>query len=226
MGPDPTGRHIANIYVAMQAFLEFPDGPLQLFSPLWIGQIAIIGTGRAIKRQETPPVIVVAPVKKRAIIRILHNNSFVEPPLSSYWPQMHFADIDAPVARIGKIFYPVAMVRPCVKRVDAGVMRIHAGKNRRPRSHARSTGTVGSPEGEAFRREAVHMRGRHMRTFPSTDRIDPLLVRHNEDYVWLFSLRAHVDSYLMRSQSIRSLLSILGHQNFSINSTTKRVPSS
>ena len=88
VGSDPTGRHIANIDVAMQAFLvELPDGPLQLFSPLWIGPMAIIGTGRAIERQETTPIIVVAPVKKRAVVGVLNNDPFVEPSSARMGPR-------------------------------------------------------------------------------------------------------------------------------------------
>ena len=158
-----------------------PRHALVFLQPFWIAEIAVVGTVDPVDPQVAAPVVICLAVVQMFGGRILDDHPLVEPPGHVAGREVHLAHVDAVIARVVEILDPVAMIGPVVEAVSAGVVPVHARKDRRARGHTRRARTKGVAEGQPLPDQPILRRRGHIVVSPGADGVEALLVGHDQD---------------------------------------------
>jgi hypothetical protein len=186
VGVDPGHCGVADEDVAVEALLQMPRDALVLLDPVWVCAVAVVGPGLAVEAQVVAPVVVRTALGVGYIGGVLHNHPLVEAAGHIPRAEVHFADIDAPVAVVGQVLHPIAVIAPVVEAVGPGIVAVHPREDGSPAGNAGRAGTIGLTEGDPFRGEAVQMGGDHLTVAPGSQGVKALLVGHNQNDVGTF----------------------------------------
>ncbi len=132
------------------------------------------------------PVVVGSALGLGHIGRVFDDDALVETARHIAWAEVHLADVDAPVAAVGQILHPVAMIGPVVEAVGPRVVGVHAGEDGGAAGNAGCARTIGLAERDALPGDAIHVWRDHVVVTPAGDGIEALLVGHDQDNVRFF----------------------------------------
>ena len=158
-----------------------PRHTLILLQPFGVGLVAVVGTLYPVNAHKAAPVVVGAALVHMLAGRVLDDDTLMKTTRHVARRKVHLAHIDAVISTFIEVLYPIAVVGPVVKTVGAGIVRIHAGKNRRPRCHAGRARTEGVAKRKPLSGQTIHRRRAHIIAAPSADGIKALLVSHDQD---------------------------------------------
>jgi hypothetical protein len=178
---DPADGRIRRIDVAMQVFIKVPGDTLEFTLPLRIRTVAVVGPGFAMVVQVVAPVIITVATPVAHAGRVFDNNTIVKSTKHIPRLEMHFPDTGTMVTVIRQILDPCTVMSPVEKAVGSRIVGIHAGEHGCPGGHTGRPGTIGLAKGEPVPRKAVHVGCYHMPVPPSSDGIEALLIRHDEN---------------------------------------------
>ena len=158
-----------------------PGHTLIFLQPFGIALVAVVGPLLAVETEIAAPIVVDTAVGVGTIGGVFDNDPLVKTTRHIARGKMHLADIDAAVAAVGQILYPIAVPGPLVKAIGPCIVGVHTGESGRPRSHASGPRTKGLAERSTRLGQTVHMRGDHMIAIPGANGIKALLVGHNKN---------------------------------------------
>ena len=178
---DPSKGRVADKHIRVKALLQVPRNTLVFLQPIGVGLVAIVGPLQAVNPQIATPIVVGSTHGEVLTGGILHHDPLVETPGDIARSKVHLADVDAVITRVVEVLHPIAVIGPVVKAVHTGIVRVHTREDRRPRGNAGRARAKGIAEGKPLRGQAVHGRRNRVVVAPSADRVEALLVGHNED---------------------------------------------
>ena len=178
---NPSKGRVADKDIRVKALFQVPRDALVFPQPIGVGLVPVVGPFQAVNPQIAAPIVVGTARVEVSAGGVLHDDPLVEAPGHIARRKVHLADVDAVIPRVVEVLDPVAVIGPVVKAVHAGIVRVHTRENRRPRGNAGRARAKGIAKGKPLGGQAVHGRRDRVVVAPSADRIEALLVGHDQD---------------------------------------------